>query len=133
MNTYKVSDNDFVNSEVYKDYLSNNPSVGYLKIRASSANSAVPISGLNVIVSKIINNMRVIFYEGVTDSSGTIERIPLPVPKLNDGDLNIPKGNDYDVNTSYEKDKINGYYKVNVYENIYVVQNINIVPNNGGI
>ena len=128
MNIYKISDVNFVNSELYQNYLMKNPSVGYLKIRASAANSAVPISGLKVIVSKIIDNNMVIFYEGSTNDSGIIEKISLPVPKIVSDDLIAPVGMEYDINTNYEVDNIIGNYKVNVYENIYVVQNINIVP-----
>lgn len=128
MNTYKISDVNFVNSELYQNYLIKNPSVGYLKIRASAANSAVPISGLKVVVSKIIENNVVIFFEGSTDSSGVIENISLPVPKIMSDDLVAPVGMEYDIKTNYEIDNIVGSYKVNVYENIYVVQNINIVP-----
>ncbi len=99
-----------------------------MKIRASAANSAVPISGLNVIVSKIIDNNKIIFFEGSTDSSGVIEKIILPVPSISGGDLVAPKGNTYDISTNYIQDNIINNYKVNVYENVYVVQNINIVP-----
>ena len=128
MNTYNVNDVNFVNSELYQSYLKDNPSNGYLRIRASAANGAIPISGLSVVVSKVIDNNTVIFFEGVTDSSGLIERITLPVPKIVSDDLVAPTGNTYDVSTSYDKDNFMSNYKVNVYENVYVVQNINIVP-----
>ena len=48
---------------LFKRFLMDNPTTGYLKVRASSANEAVPISGLNVKVYKDIGNYRVIFFE----------------------------------------------------------------------
>ena len=55
MNTFNINDQNFTNSEIYKNYLQKNPSIGYLKIRAFAANQAIPISNLNVKVSKNID------------------------------------------------------------------------------
>ena len=55
MNTYNINDTEFTNSAVYQEFIKNNPSKGFLKIRAYAANGAVPISGLKVVVTKNIN------------------------------------------------------------------------------
>ena len=127
MNTFNINDQNFVNSEIYKNYIKDNPTKGYLKIRAFAANQAIPISGLNITVSKIISNNNVIFYEGKTNSSGIIEKITLPTPKLDPDNLDTPKSTTYEIIATY-KNK-NKTYKINMYENIYVVQDININPN----
>lgn len=127
MNTYNISDKDFVNSDLYKSFINSNPGLGFLKIRAYAASQAVPISGMNVIVSKDIGGSKVIFFEGVTNESGVIERISLPVPRILSDNMMAPIITTYDVDTSYEG--VNRLYKVNVYDNIYVVQNINVTPN----
>ena len=57
MNTYNINDINFINSNLYQKYLKENPVKGYLKIRAYAANEAVPISGLNVTISKIKSTM----------------------------------------------------------------------------
>ena len=54
MDTYNINDSEFVNSDMYKNFINENPGRGYLKIRAYSASQAVPISGLQVVVSKNI-------------------------------------------------------------------------------
>ena len=68
MNTFNINDQSFINSKVYQDFLKENPGSGYLKIRAFTANQAIPISGLNIIISKNIDNNNVIFFEGTTNS-----------------------------------------------------------------
>ena len=126
MDTYNIDDKDFVNSELYKSFLNANPGLGFLKVRAYAASQAVPISGMSVQVSKDIGGNKVIFFEGVTNESGVIERIQLPVPRTLDN-MVAPIITTYDVSTVYEDD--NRVYKVNVYDGIYVVQNINVTPN----
>ena len=129
MNTYYFNDENFVNTSLYRDFIEENPSQGYLKIRAYAANQAIPINGLKVVVSKNVEGNKVIFFEGYTNDSGVIERINLPAPELNSNNLDIPNKATYDINTTYIPDNINRQYKVNIYDGIYVVQNIYIVPN----
>ena len=128
MNTYNINDINFINSNLYKQYIKENPKVGFLKIRAFAASEAIPISGLNVTISKVINGTNVIFFEGVTDNSGVIDRITLPTPILKTDDLIVPNGVDYTINTLYKPDNIKGTYNINMYENVYVVQTVRIVP-----
>lgn len=124
--TYNIDDKDFVNSELYKSFINANPGLGFLKIRAFAASQAVPISGMNVVVSKNIGGNKVIFFSGATNESGVIERIQLPVPRTLDN-MMAPIITTYDIETIYEQ--VNRVYKVNVYDDIYVVQNINVTPN----
>ena len=124
--TYNFDDKNFVNSELYRSFINANPGFGFLKIRAFAASQAVPISGMNVQVSKDIGGNKVIFFEGVTNESGVIEKIQLPVPRTFDN-MMAPVLTTYDIDTNYDGET--RLYKVNVYDNIYVVQNINVTPN----
>lgn len=135
MNTYNYIDESFTNTKSYQDFIKENPTEGYLKIRAYAASQAIPISGLNIIVSKIIDNNRVIFFEGATNESGIIERITLPAPRLLESNLDTPNSTEYDITATYTKDNLEKKYIVKVYENLYVIQNISIVPekNLGGL
>ena len=126
MNTYNIKDEDFINTKSYQDFIKSNPTEGYLKIRAFAASQAIPISGLNVIISKIIDNNKVIFFEGATNESGIIERIILPAPRLLSSNLDTPNSTEYDITAIYNK--IESLYKVRIYENVYVIQNISVVP-----
>lgn len=123
-----VNNINYVNSSEYQEFLKANPNRGSLKIRAYAAKEAVPISGLKIVITNKINNNNVIFFEGVTDNSGVIERISLPAPEINTDNLEIPNYLTYDINATYVPDNINRVYKVNIYANVCVVQNINITP-----
>ncbi len=128
MNTYNFNDENFKNTNSYKQFTFANPAEGYLKIRAYAASGALPISNLNIVVSKIIDNNNVIFFEGKTNSSGIIERIPLPAPRIESNNLDAPNSTTYDIKATYPEDNLDEVYKINIYENIYVVQTINVVP-----
>ena len=126
MNKIDFNDNSFKETSTYKEFIKDNPSTGCLNIRAYSANYAVPIDGVKIIVSKVIDNYEVIFYEGVTDLSGMINSIYLPTSNTNPNDLEIPKATSYNIEAIY--DNTTRKYNVLIYPNIYVVQNINIIP-----
>ena len=127
MNIVNFNDPNFMSSSTYQDFVNQNASSGYLNIRAYAANKALPIKDLKVIVSKVLNNTKVIFYSGITDESGIIERIVLPTPTISNNDEVVPKSQDYDIEATYENQKL--FYKVVMYSNISVNQNINVVPN----
>ena len=126
----KYNNEQIINSNAYKMFIKNNPSVGYLNIRAFAANRAIPISGLKIIVSKEINNYKVVFYEGYTDNSGIINAITLPAPTSDKDDLIAPNMEKYDVEAIYDKNKTDLHFVVNIYSNIQVIQDINIIPEN---
>lgn len=127
MNEINFNNESFKETNEYKNYIIDNPDIGYLNIRAYAANAAIPITGLVVVVSKIINNRKVIFFKGATDNSGLISSIALPTPSISSDDEVVPTSQDYDVTAIYNGDNL--IYKVKMFSNIQVLQNINIVPN----
>ncbi len=127
MNTYNINDKDFINSNEYKEFIMNNPVFGYLKIRAYAASGAVPISGLKIVVSTTLDNDNIVFFEGYTNSSGVIDRITLPAPRLEINNMNTPNMRQYEISATYDNGNTK-IYKVNIYENVSVIQNINITP-----
>ena len=108
----------------YQDFLRANPTVGYLKIRAYAASEAIPISNMQVEISKTIGNNKIIFFSGLTDNSGMIERVTLPTPRLEVSDLNVPNNIEYDIKTTYNG--VDTLYKVIMFEGVCVVQTINV-------
>lgn len=117
--------NEFMKTNEYLDFIRKNPGSGGLRIRAYTASEALPVSGLNIIVSSVISGIRVIFYRGITDTSGMINSIKLPAPKLTNN-LEIPSTTTYDIEAFIGNNKSN--FSVNMYDGIFVVQNINFVP-----
>lgn len=111
---------EFKKSSEYALFIKENPGIGQLKIRAYAASEALPVSGLNIVVSSMIFNKKIVFYKGVTDSSGVVPTLSLPTPGLVNN-LEIPKTIKYDI----EVVENNSIYPVNMYDGILVVQNIN--------
>lgn len=126
MNNIYFNNPTFMQSDAYKNFINENPGQGFLSIRAYAANSAIPISGLNVTVSKVINNIKVIFFEGATDNSGIISQISLPTPTISSNDQEVPASTEYEVEAKYEEQNL--IFVIKMYSNIQVNQNINIVP-----
>ena len=128
MNTVNITDENFINTEVYQNFINANPGSGTLMIRAYAAGGAIPISNLDITVSKIIDDYDVIFFKGATDNSGMIKNIILPAPLKMTNDLNVPLSTSYEIKAYYEPNNLNLEYKVNMYDDICVVQNISIIP-----
>ena len=115
-----------LSSEEYQTFINNNSTQGYLRIKAYSASEAVPISGVDIVVTKKINNRNITFFEGSTNESGLIEYIPLPTPEINSDNLNAPNYSTYNISATYKD--FNNNYSVNLFEDVFVVQNINVKP-----
>ena len=129
MNTYNINDEELKSSLEYQEFMKENEGEVYLRIRAYGASEAVPIEGLQIIVSTLVGeNTKVIFFDGVTDSSGMIERLSLPAPKRVEDNLVIPRWTVYDISAIYDGKEET--FKVNLYDGICVQQIINITPSN---
>lgn len=131
MNIYNVEDNNFKNSNLYQGFLDANPGRGSLKVRAYAASQAIPVAGVRIVISKNIEGSEVIFFDGLTDPSGIVEKISLPTPKLETDNLTAPKKATYEVQATYEPDGVDKKYSINMYDGICVVQNIDIIPSSG--
>ena len=116
------------NNQDYNQFLEDNPSIGVLKVRATSASSALPVSGVDVIVSKEIGNNTIIFYEGKTDNSGMINSVKLPTPPRISSDLEVPKFATYKLEAKYSPDKFDRMYNISLCCGVSVIQYINITP-----
>lgn len=118
---------DDLNKDIYNKFILENSGSGTLKIRAYAASEALPVGGLNVIVSSIIDNNEVVFFRGVTDTSGMIPNIKLPAPKLDISNLDVPKTISYKISAYMDISNTLEFF-INMYDGICVVQNINFVP-----
>lgn len=101
-----------------------------MKIRAFTANQALPLENVHIVVSKEIGFENVVFFDGYSNSSGVFDSIFLPTSKFNLDNNEIPHSIKYLVSSAF-----NGVEKkffVNVYDGICVVQNISFVPEYGG-
>ena len=124
-----ANDESLNNDVAYQEFLRNNPATSTLKIRASAASQALPVSGVNVVVSKEIGNNNIIFFSGSTDESGMINNIVLPAPKANQNDEVAPTLINYKVKATYAPDNLNKEYNVTLYGGTSAIQYIFLSPN----
>ena len=74
---------------------------------------------------------KIVFFDGVTDSSGMIETLSLPTPGLLLDNLEEPNSIIYEVEAIYGLNNSNQIFTVLMYDGICVVQNIGILPDWG--
>lgn len=126
---------EYFNSEKNADYLKNNPGSGLLRIQVYTANQAFPLEDVEVKVYKEIDGKRVVFFNGVTDSSGIIDNINLPtkeVKKEVESASDI-MSTDYIIEAKYPKTGVAQDYIVSIYDDLKVIQPIKFASVSGGI
>ena len=129
MNTYNINDAEFLKSSLYRDFIRKNPGLGRLSVRAYTASSALPIEGLNLEVSTIYDDNKIVIFDGVTDESGTIDNISLPAPIYDENNLVSPVKIVYNLKTSYRPYDFQKDYSINVFDGISVMQTIAVSDN----
>ncbi len=113
-------------SKNYPGFANQNTGSGLLKVQVFSANQAFPLKDVAITIYKDIDGKRVVFYEGVTDSSGIIDNISLPTIEMkNDVEssddivfttYNITAKN---ISTDETKD-----YVIYIYDDVKIIQPI---------
>lgn len=118
--------NSLYDSKVYSDFASQNTGSGLLKIQVFAANQAFPLKDVDIIIYKNIDGKKVIFFEGVTDSSGIIDNISLPTKEMKS---DVESASDI-VSTSYNitakninTDDVKDYV-IYIYDDVKIIQPI---------
>ncbi len=132
MNTVYITNEEFMKTTTYQNFMRNNTGRGNLKIRAYAASEALPVGGLRVIVSSEVDGYKIVFFEGVTDASGVIQTLSLPTPPLEINNLEVPNTIAYHI-TAISNGNLTQDFIVNMYDGICVVQNINFVPGGSNV
>lgn len=121
---------DFKQTESYKNFIQENPSTGRLKVEVFTAYRAIPIPNTRILVTKDIDGQKVLFFSGLTDSSGMISNIELPSPAENKnfkpGD--VAQYTMYDVTAIHEGYERIKKYDVAIFGNTGVIQYIKMIP-----
>ena len=114
---------EFKNTDLGKEFLKENPSTGTLKIEAFMAYQSVPFEGVQIIISKDIEDYRVIFFQGTTDSSGMISDIILPAPEQSSSEsLENPKYTIYNMTAIKEDYHTINNYNIGMFGGVPVIQ-----------
>ena len=124
----KVNKESLNNDSVYQEFVKDNPGQGTLKVRVTSASEAIPVEGVDVVVSKDIGDNTYIFYEGKTDNSGMINNVKLPTPIRITNNLEVPKFTTYKLKVDYLKDKFSKTYEISLCCGSGLIQYVNITP-----
>lgn len=123
-----ISYEDFKKMPEYENFIKENPGVGLLKVQAFTAYNAIPIENTEIVISKDFGDTKVVFFRGVTDSSGIIDNISLPTPAVNVSSYEAPEYTLYDltaINVLYESIK---KYLVGMFSDIKVIQYVKMTP-----
>lgn len=118
-----ISFEEFKNTDLYEDFIKENSSFGNLKVQVFTAYEAIPISNTTILITKEIEEYKVVFFRGVTDSSGIISNIKLPAPFMSSS-LEIPNYTVYELtalNSLYESLK---NYNIGMFGGVNVIQYI---------
>ena len=123
---YDYSSEEFRKTTIYKTFINNNSGKGVLKIEASTASEAFPLKGVEIIISKRLDNDKIIFYKGVTNESGIIDGIILPTKEMNYevNDISDILYTTYDLDANLKEYNLNKKYDVTIFDNVKVIQPI---------
>lgn len=123
-----ISYEEFKNTDLYEDFIKENDDVGNLKVQVFTAYGAIPVPDTNIVVYKDIEEYRIIFFQGVTDSSGIISDIVLPAPKMVTSNEEAPIYTIYNMtafNTGYETLK---NFSIGMLGGVNVIQYVKMLP-----
>ena len=116
-----ISFDDFKKTDLYEDFIRENSSVGNLKVQVFTAYEAIPISNTTILITKDIEEYKVVFFRGITDSSGIISDIVLPAPVMSNS-LEVPNYTIYELtalNPGYESLK---NFNIGMFGGVNVIQ-----------
>lgn len=123
-----ISFEEFKNTDLYDDFIKENSSFGNLKVEVFTAYGAIPVANTAILVSKDIEEYKVIFFRGLTDSSGMISNIKLPAPPMVSSSEEMPIYTIYDmtaVNEGYETLKS---FSIGMFGGVNVIQYVKLQP-----
>lgn len=121
---------DSMDPITYEQFLAQNPKTGFLKIQAFTANQAIPLSDVAVIISKKFGDETKIFYEVKTDQNGIADGIILPAPDkdLSEQPSDITPFAVYDVYATHPKYEQQSDLQTQIFDGVKSIQPFNMVP-----
>ena len=129
MNNQLITYEEFKNTDLYQQFINENPSTGTLKVQVFTAYKAVAIPDAEIVVFKNIGNYKVVFFRGHTNSSGIIDNIVLPAPvNATTQTLEAPKYTIYDLTAIHVKYETIKQFEIGILGNIKVIQYIRMTP-----
>lgn len=121
---------DFKNLPEYQDFINENPSVGTVKVQVFTAYGAIPVPDTAILITKVIGNYNVVFFQGDTDSSGIIDNIELPAPAavpISNPDV-VPGYTLYDMTAIHEGYETLKRYSIAMFGDVKIIQYVKMTP-----
>jgi len=121
---YNFDSEEFRNSSMYKTFINNNSGKGILKVEASTPSEAYPLKDVEIIISKTLDNNKIIFFRGSTNDSGIIDGIVLPTKEMNYevNDISDIFYTTYKLDANLKEYNLNKDYNVTIFDNVKVIQ-----------
>lgn len=124
-----INFDEFKNTKYYDEFKKNNSDYGSLKIEVFTAYGAVPIPDTLIKIVKRIGEYNVLFFSGLTDSSGMIDNIILPSPdRVGVNYYDVPKYTTYQITVSHEGYETIKDYTIGMFGDVKVIQFIKLSP-----
>ena len=119
---------EFQKLREYQTFMTENPSTGTLRVNVFTANGAIPLADANVIITKKIGNYNVLFFDGLTNSSGMIDNIVLPTPNTSSNNMEVPNYTFYELNANHAGYQDVKQYEIAMFGNTKVIQYVKLMP-----
>lgn len=128
-----ISLEEFKKMPEYNKFIEENPDVGYLKIEAFTAYNAIPVSNVQIVITKPLGNDDVVIFKGTTNANGLINNIELPAPKAEylakEGEA--PPYTRYDMNAKRAGYDNNSKYNIKMFGDVRIIQYVKMIPSAG--
>lgn len=125
-------ENPYVIQPLPDEYKNKYPETGYIRVKVSSSNQALPVKGAGITISKNIDSKNYIIHQETTDRSGLTQNLPLPAP--DDQSSMTPSGNGtprfavYDMLVQRDGYVPVIYRSIPVFSGVVTVQPVQMVP-----
>ena len=123
-----ISYEEFKNTDLYEDFIKENSDIGNLKVQVFTAYGAIPISDTSIVVYKDIEEYRVVFFQGNTDSSGIISDIKLPAPPMVVSNEEVPIYTIYNMTAFHMGFETLKSYTIGMLGGVNVIQYVKMLP-----
>ncbi len=128
-----ITFDEFKKDNNYQNFIKNNPKMGYLKVQVNMGGNAIPVSGVEVLITKDIEDKKVLFFKGETDGSGMIDNIVLPSPESDYSfeEKVMPKYTNYDLSVIDKEHNFIKNFTISSFGDVKAIQNVNVLPTGG--
>lgn len=125
-------ENPYVIQPLPDDYRSKYPETGYIRVKVSSSNQALPVKGAGITISKNIDSQNYVIHQETSDRSGLTRNLPLPAPddqsSMTPGGNGTPRFAVYDMLVQRDGYVPVIYRSIPVFSGVVTVQPVQMVP-----